>query len=100
MQWRSVPQQEWTHLFVHTLHTTPKNWYIELEVHRGMKNLEELTRNFKVTFGFENNNYLIDSYLQVIKNNIFTTEVSMYSGPRVIVTVEEVLQCYNVVEEE
>jgi hypothetical protein len=32
--WRSVPKKEWTHLFVHTLDTIPKNWYLELEVHR------------------------------------------------------------------
>jgi hypothetical protein len=67
VQWRSVPRQEWTHLFVHTLDTIPKNWYIELEVHRGTGDWEELTRNFKVTFSFENNNPLIDSTLQVLK---------------------------------
>jgi hypothetical protein len=60
---------------VHTLDTTLKNWYIELEVHRGTRDWEELTRNFKVTFSFENNNLLIDSALQVIKNNIFAIEV-------------------------
>jgi hypothetical protein len=58
-----------------------------------------LTRNFKVTFSFENNNPLIDSALQVIKNNIFAIEGPMYSTPRVTVTIEEVLHCYNVVEE-
>jgi hypothetical protein len=74
MTWRSIPQQEWTHLFVHTLDTILKNWYIELEVCRGTRDWEELTRNFKVMFSFENNNPLIDSALQVIKNNIFATE--------------------------
>jgi len=70
-------QQEWTHLFVHTLDTTPKNWYLELEVRGGTRDLEEFTRNFKVTFSVENNNLLIDSALQVIKNNIFAIEGSM-----------------------
>jgi hypothetical protein len=30
MMWRSIPQQEWTHLFVHILYNTLKNCYIEL----------------------------------------------------------------------
>jgi hypothetical protein len=59
-RWRLIPQQEWTHLFVHTLDTTPKIWYLELEVRRGIGDWEELTKNFKVTFNFENNNLLID----------------------------------------
>jgi hypothetical protein len=63
-----------------------------------------LTKNFKVTFSFENNNPLIDSTLQVLKNNIFSSEdllgsIPLYSAPRVTVTVEEVLHCYNVTEE-
>jgi hypothetical protein len=104
-QWRSVPKQEWTHLFVHTLDTIPKNWYIELEVHKETRDWEELTKNFKVTFSFENNNPLIDSALQVIKNNIFASEdllgsIPLYSVPRVTATVEEVLHCYNVAEED
>jgi len=87
------------HLFVHTLDTTLKNWYIELEVHIGIGDWEELKRNFKVTFSFENNNLLIDSTLQVIKNNIFQTKVLMYNTPRVTTRVYEVFHCYNVVEE-
>jgi len=36
--WNSIPKQEWMHLFLHTLDTILKNWYIELKVHRGTKN--------------------------------------------------------------
>jgi hypothetical protein len=78
--WSSIPKQEWTHLFVHTLDTIPKNWYIELEVCRGTTDWEELTQNFKVTFSFEDDAPLIDSTLQVIKNNIFASEDSMGSS--------------------
>jgi hypothetical protein len=72
--WNKVPKKEWTHLFVHTLDTILKNWYLELEVHRETADWEELTHNFKVTFSFEDDAPLIDSTLQVIKNNIFSAE--------------------------
>jgi hypothetical protein len=75
--WNKVPRKEWTHLFVHTLDTIPKNWYLELEVHRETADWEELTQNFKVTFSFEDDAPLIDSTLQVIKNNIFSAEDSI-----------------------
>jgi hypothetical protein len=51
--WSKAPRKEWTHLFVHTLDTIPKNWYLELEVHLETTDWEELTQNFKVTFSFE-----------------------------------------------
>jgi hypothetical protein len=83
----------------------PKNWYLELEVRRETTDWEELTQNFKVTFSFEDDAPLIDSTLQVIKNNIFSSEDSIELVPvcsmhRSSVTVEEVLHCYNVVEED
>lgn len=60
-------------MFVHTLDVIPKNWYIELEVHRETTDWEDLTHNFKVTFNFEDDAPLIDTALQIIKNKIFTS---------------------------
>jgi hypothetical protein len=82
-----------------------KNWYIELEVCRGKTDWEDLTCNFKVTFNFEDDAPLIDTTLQIIKNKIFTSEdsiglVPLCSLPRYFVTVQEVLECYNVVGED
>jgi hypothetical protein len=71
---RSVLDKEWTHLFVHILETIPKNWYIKLLVHTGTRDWEELTRNFMVMFSFEISNHLIDLSLEVLRNNIFTSE--------------------------
>jgi hypothetical protein len=71
--WNKVPKKESTHLFMHTLYIILKNWYIELEVYRGTRDWEELTKNFKVTLKFENYDPLIDSSFQVIKDNIFST---------------------------
>jgi hypothetical protein len=66
---------------------------------------EELTMNFKVTFNFENDDHLIDSAFQVMKNNIFTLEdsigfVPVYSMPIFFATIEGVLEFYNVAQED
>jgi hypothetical protein len=103
--WRQVPKQEWMHRFIHTLETVPKNWYLELEVHRGTTDWEELTQNFKVTFSFEVESPLVDATLQVIRSNIFMEEdqieiVPACSAHRESVTVHELLECYNVTEED
>jgi hypothetical protein len=74
MTWRSIMKQEWTHLFVHSLDTIMKNWYVELEVHRGTGYWEELTKKLRVTLNFQNNDPLVDSTLYVIKNNIFESK--------------------------
>ena len=73
-------------------------------MHRGIGDWEELKRNFNITFSFENNNPLIDSALQVIKNNIFSSKdllgsMPLHSAPRATVTIEEIFHCYNFAEE-
>jgi hypothetical protein len=55
----------------YTLETVPRNWYLELEVCRGMTNWEELIQNFKVTFNFEVESPLVDAVLQVIRGIFF-----------------------------
>lgn len=35
--WKHRSADEWVHLFVETLDTTPKNWDTETELHRGTK---------------------------------------------------------------
>jgi hypothetical protein len=87
------------------LDTIPKNWYLELEVHRGTTDWEDLTHNFKVTFKFEDDTPSVDTTLQIIKTKIFTPEDSkipaaLCSAPKYSVTVQEVLECYNVVGED
>jgi hypothetical protein len=87
------------------LDTIPKNWYLELEVHRETTDWEELTHNFKVTFSFEDEAPSVDTTLQVIKDKIFASEdsielVPVCSAHRSSVTVREVLECYNVIGED
>jgi hypothetical protein len=48
------------HLFIHTLDTILKNWYLEMEVRREITYWEALTHNFKVTFSFEDDAPSVD----------------------------------------
>jgi len=61
-------------MFIHTLDTLPKNWYLELEVRRGTKYWDDITHNLKVTISFEAESPLVDATLQVIRSNIFMEE--------------------------
>ena len=36
--WKDRPNDEWVHLFVHTLDSNPRHWYMETELCRGTKN--------------------------------------------------------------
>jgi hypothetical protein len=42
--WKLIPRKEWTHRFIHTLDTIPKNWYLELEMHRDTTEWEYITQ--------------------------------------------------------
>jgi hypothetical protein len=39
-----VPRKEWTHKFIHTLHTIPRNWYLELDMHRDTIDRDYITQ--------------------------------------------------------
>ena len=36
--WKNKANDEWVHLFVHTLDNNSRHWYMEAELHRGTKN--------------------------------------------------------------
>jgi hypothetical protein len=91
-------------MFIHTLETVPGNWYLELEVRRGMTNREELIQNFKVAFNFEFESPLVDAALQVIKGKNFMEKgqveiVPTCSEHRESATTYELLECYNNIED-
>jgi hypothetical protein len=69
--WSSILKKEWTHEFTHTLDMIPKNWYLELEIHRETMDWDKTNQIFKVTFTFEDEYSLIDASLQAIRNKIF-----------------------------
>ena len=36
--WKNRTNDEWVHLFVHTLDSNPRHWYLETELRRGTEN--------------------------------------------------------------
>jgi hypothetical protein len=99
-----TPKKEWMHRFIHTLETIPKNWYLELEMHRDTTDWDYMTQRFKVTFTFEHESPLVDVALQDIRHKIFSEEESMEviyvcSAHNASMTVHQLLECYNVAQE-
>jgi hypothetical protein len=70
--WILVSRKEWTHRFIHTLETVPRNWYLELEISRDTKNWDYIHQIFQVTFTFHNASPIISTVLHAIKKQIFT----------------------------
>lgn len=69
--WKHRNVDEWVHLFVHTLDTTPKIWYIETELCRGTESWSLMTEGFQLTFGFEFEYLEIEDALGVIRMKLF-----------------------------
>ena len=58
--WLDIPEDEWVHLFIHTLDTVPRNWYTEIELRRGMITWPIMIDSFLITFTFESEYPSID----------------------------------------
>lgn len=72
---------------------------------KGTTNREEFTRNFKVTFNCEVESPLADAALQVIRKFFFMEEgqveiLPTCSAHKESTTIHELLECYNVTEED
>jgi hypothetical protein len=72
---------------------------------RGTTYREELTRNFKATFNFEVESPLVDAALQVINGKKIMEEgqvetIPTCSAHRESATIHDLLECYNVTEED
>ena len=48
--WKDRSKDEWVHLFVHTLDSNPRQWYMETELRRGTENWYTLRENLYLTF--------------------------------------------------
>ena len=48
--WKNRSSDEWVHLFVHTLDSSSRHWYAEIELHRGIENWLTLRDNLYLTF--------------------------------------------------
>ena len=48
--WKDRSKDEWVHLFVHTLDSSPRYWYVEIELRQGTENWQTLRENLYLTF--------------------------------------------------
>lgn len=48
--WKNKATDEWVHLFVHTLDSNPRHWYLETELHHGTESWYTLRENLYLTF--------------------------------------------------
>ena len=86
---------------MHTLGTIPKNWYIEIEFHRGTKDWSLLIDAFKLTFGFESEYPKIDDALEVIRTKIFEdAPFPLFNQLDWATQLETTLECYNFTADE
>ena len=69
--WSDIPEDEWVHLFIHTLDQIPRNWYMETELRRGTITWPLMIDSFLLTFTFESEYPSIDQALDIIKTKIF-----------------------------
>ena len=100
-EWKHRSADEWVHLFIHTMDTTPRNWYTEIELHRGTESWSLLTEGFLLTFGFESEYPQVEDALGVIRMYLFD---DFPSPPTYQLDweahMETVMECYNLATEE
>ena len=100
--WGKEPQQEWVHIFCHTLEIIPVNWYLETELCHGTTERDILRESFLLTFNFENGFECIDEALQELKANNFRAPVELVQWVQTDLSTQlcHVLECYNVTMKE
>ena len=57
---------EWVHLFVHTLDSNPRHWYMETELHHSTESWYTLRESLYLTFEYQSEYPLVDDALELI----------------------------------
>ena len=92
--WKDRSKDEWVHLFVHTLDSSPRYWYVETELHRGTENWQTLRENLYLTF--DQSEYpSVDDALELVCIKI--TDDPLPISIQIDWTVQEknAKECYN-----
>lgn len=94
--WQHRNFDEWVHLYIHTLDTTPKNWYTETKLRRGTESWSLLTKGFQLTFGFEFEYPEIEDALGVIRMKLVDDcPLPIINQLDWVAQMENVMECYN-----
>ena len=63
--WKNKATNEWVHLFVHTLDSNPRHWYLETELRHSIGSWYTLRENMYLTF--DQSEYpLVDDALELV----------------------------------
>ena len=77
---------------------TPRTWYASMELRQGTQDWEGLTKKFRKTFEFVDEQSTVDVALQTIKEKIFIEiPVEEANSHQCSVTIQQWMACYNLV---
>ena len=86
-------------MFIHTLDIIPQNWYIQLELRQDTISWVYLTTKFVTTFSTYDENAMVNTALQLIKEKVLEgVEESKDLLPDWVMFAKQVVECYKLEE--
>ena len=96
--WDNIPKEQWVHMFINTLDTTPINWYLQAELRLLTTDWAGITQNFITTFLFESEYPTVDQALHIVRKKVFEEvptpplkEEDEWTAP-----LQQLQSCYNI----
>jgi hypothetical protein len=65
--WSYIPREQWVHIFVNMMDTTPINWHLQVEMCLVTSEWEGMIHNFITTFLFDSEFTYVDQALQMVR---------------------------------
>jgi hypothetical protein len=92
--WKNRSSDEWVHLFVHTLDSNPRHWYMETKLPCGTENWQTLREDLYLTF--DQLEYpLVDDALKLVRMKIAEDPIPICTQPGWTVQTENAREWYN-----
>ena len=92
--WKNRATDEWVHLFVHTLDSNPRHWYMETELRHGTESWYILRENLYLTFD-QSQYSLVDDSLELIHMKIVEDPSPICTQLDWTSQIENASECYN-----
>ena len=92
--WKNRATGEWVHLFVHTLDSNPRHWYMETELRRGTGSWYILRENMYLTF-HQSEYPLVDDALERVRMKIVEDPSPICTKLDWTAQIENSRECYN-----
>ena len=92
--WKDKSKDEWVHLFVHTLDSSPRYWYVETKLHRGTENWKTLRENLYLMF-HQSEYPSVDDALELLRIRIADDPLPISIQIDWTAQIENSKECYN-----